>query len=427
MASARQEMLGRIIDTALTNDPPFERRPRFIDDAAAADYMSRLRKHGKMAMDAELHDATYGDDAPTLKQRIALARLRTRAWKGDVKAQQALNALASKTTLMGWSIKPWKWGSHKQSANDIRLAKMRAAQKRLQSARAKAAAADAETEAEQRTQQAIADAADAEADAADAEATAKEQKMRTAEAEANPDSIPSADADTADAAQGWGFRSAFKKLGHGLKKGLTTYNPAYRIAKKGFDVTAKRFLPNRDAQKAKMVKSLYKRLWFEHANWLALQDLNAGLPLKPREQYELVAKLWAKAELAKQHLPTQFAVSDATVLGSAILPEIMGSWWNPLSWFGAQSQTVLVNTQDKRSATGPDGQPAEAPDGTMDPNALPYAPSTDPSANVPADGSPDVSTGLDYEIDPEGARQLATSAATTAKNLRAASLLGMMR
>ena len=46
--------------------------------------------------------------------------------------------------------------------------------------------------AEQRAQQAIADAADAEADAADAEAAAKEEKMKTAEAEANPDSIPSA-------------------------------------------------------------------------------------------------------------------------------------------------------------------------------------------------------------------------------------------
>jgi len=101
MPSARQVMLGKIIDTVLTNDPPFERRLRFIDDADAADYMSRLRKHGKNAMDAELHDATYGDDAPTPKQRIAIAKLRTRAWKGDVNAQQALNALASKTTLMG--------------------------------------------------------------------------------------------------------------------------------------------------------------------------------------------------------------------------------------------------------------------------------------------------------------------------------------
>ena len=184
-----------------------------------------------------------------------------------------------------------------------------------------------------------------------------------------------------DTDSGWGLRSAFRKVGRGLKKGLTTYNPAYRIAKKGFDMTARRFLPNRDAQKARMVKSLYRRLWFEHANWLALQDQKAGLALKPRAQYEQVSRLWAKGEIAKQGLPTALAVDTSS--GS----DAMGAWWNPLSWFGAQSQTVMVNTQDKRSATGPDGQPVQSPDGMMDPNAPPYDPSTDPSTSSPADPS----------------------------------------
>jgi len=189
-------------------------------------------------------------------------------------------------------------------------------------------------------------------------------------------------ADTDDQ-MGWGFKSMFKKVGRGLKKGLTTYNPAYRVAKKGFKMTAGRFMPNRDAQKAKMVKSLYNRLWFEHANWLGVQDQNAGLALKPRDQYEMVAKLWAKNEIAKQGLPTQFATD--TTSGS----DVIGSWWNPLSWFGSQSQTVMVNTADKRAAVGPDGQPVQTPDGMMDPNAPQpgaYDPSTDPSA-APSDPS----------------------------------------
>ena len=123
---------------------------------------------------------------------------------GESPLQKAFNYAAAPVKLAGddsgWSIKPWKWGSHKQSANDVRLAKMKAAAKRAKAAKAKAAAADAETEAEQRAQQAIADAADAEADAADAEAMAKEQQMKTAEAEANPDSIPTA---AGDFAGGW--------------------------------------------------------------------------------------------------------------------------------------------------------------------------------------------------------------------------------
>jgi hypothetical protein len=392
-------MLGKIIDTALAApDRPFERRPRFIDDAAHNDYMSRLAAHGKKAMDAELHDATYGDDAPTPKQRIALAKLRTRAWKGDVKAQKALNALASKTALVdGWSIKPWKWGKKSPSAQDVRLAKMRAAQKRLQASRAKAAAADAETEAEQRTQQAIADAADAEADAADAEAAAKQARMQTAEAEANPDSIPSADADIADAAQGWGFRSAFRKVGRGLKK-------AGHMATMPLSMAA-RFVPGRDTRKARLVRNTYRKMWYEHANWLAIQDKNAGLPLKPRADYEYVAKLWAKQQMKKNKLPTNFAVTGADILGAQILgPGIMGSWFWPFGNFLNFARTTVNNTADKRADAPPEEQQsdAEQPDYSADAAAL----------NVPpSDGPPDDGSGDDYEFDPDAARQLAASTA----------------
>ncbi len=40
MASARRVMLGKLIDTAFSlPDRPFERRPRFVNSAAADDYM----------------------------------------------------------------------------------------------------------------------------------------------------------------------------------------------------------------------------------------------------------------------------------------------------------------------------------------------------------------------------------------------------
>jgi hypothetical protein len=400
-------MLGKIIDTALAApDRPFERRARFIDDAAHNDYMFRLAKHGAKAMDAELHDATYGDDAPTPKQRIALAKLRTRAWRGDVKAQHALNALASKTALVeGWSIKPWKWGKKSPSAQDVRLAKMRAAAKRAQAARAKAAAADAETEAEQRTQQAIADAADAEADAADAEATAKEQKMRTAEAEANPDSIPSA-------AEGWGFRSAFRKIGRGIKKaGSAATSPIKKVGS-----LAARFAPGQQARKAKLLRNTYKKLWYEHANWLAIQDKNAGLPLKPRADYEMVAKLWAKDQMKQNKLPTSFVLSGADILGGQMLgPELMGSWYWPFGNLLNFSRTTINNTSDKRADAPPEEQQADAENPGY--SELP------PEGSAPPDSSPeDGSTGDDYEFDPDGARQFAVS--TTLKNPQAtASLL----
>jgi hypothetical protein len=325
-----------------------------------------------------------------------------------VKAQRALNALASKTALVsGWSIKPWKWGKKKQSANDIRLAKMRAAAKRAQAARAKAAAADAETEAEQRTQQALADAADAEADAADAEAMAKEQQMKTAEAEANPDSIPSA-----DDAQGWGFRSAFRKVGRGLKKaGRMATSPV-----KKFGGLASRFMPGQAARKAKLLRNTYKKLWYEHANWLARQDKAAGIPLKPRANYEYVAKLWAKAEMKKNKLPTSFAMTGADILGAQILgPELVGSWYWPFGNLLNFSRTTINNTSDKRVDSPPEEQQADSENPGY--SELP------PEGSAPPDGSPDdgSTAGDEYEVDPDAARQLATS--TALKNPKATAAL----
>ena len=73
-----------------------------------------------------------------------------------------------------------------QSAEQVRLGRLKAARDRARAAQARARAADAQSEAEYRAQQNLAAAADAEADAADAEATAKEAAMLTAEAQYLP-------------------------------------------------------------------------------------------------------------------------------------------------------------------------------------------------------------------------------------------------
>jgi hypothetical protein len=86
-------------------------------------------------------------------------------------------------------VKPLDWTAQKlgitskssPSAQQVRLQRLQAAQKRIAAAEARARAADAETDAERRVQEQEAAAAQAEADAADAAATATEAKELTAE------------------------------------------------------------------------------------------------------------------------------------------------------------------------------------------------------------------------------------------------------
>ena len=158
---------------------------------------------------------------------------------------------------------------------------------------------------------------------------------------------------------------------------------AYKYGKKGVTAplslaktAAKKFVPSRDAGKAKIVRNLYNRLVTEHANYLGVQDQQAGKPVQSPSYYQSISKPWAKQQIARGGLPTSLVVSGADVLGADLCgSDVCGSWWNPMSWFGAQSQTVMVNTQGQRSAVGPDGQP-------VDPSA------TDPSATDPSLADP---------------------------------------
>ena len=198
-----------------------------------------------------------------------------------------------------------------------------------------------------------------------------------------------------DTDSGWGFHS----LTHGLRKGFSKgihlatkpISMSARLAKRGVSMTAsmtRHFIPSRDGGKAKLVKSLYKKLWFEHANWLATQDQNAGRPLQPRASYEATAKDWARNEIAREKLPMQYAVDDTSGSG-------MGAWFWPFSWFQGKTKVVLNNTADARSPDAPGAQPAQAPEGMdpsmVSPDAATMDPSMDPSmASPPPEGDPNM-------------------------------------
>ena len=163
---------------------------------------------------------------------------------------------------------------------------------------------------------------------------------------------------------GWGFKSLVHHLNpvtH-LKhlNPLSQLRMAKRMATMPFRLVRK-FVPGRDGGKARLVQNAYRKLWYEHANWLATQDKAAGVPLKTRAEYEYVAKLWAKNELAKQNLPTSYAVGAADALKTSIMgADIVGSWWNPLSWFSTKVNVVVNNTAGQRADQPPDEQAAQA-------------------------------------------------------------------
>jgi len=148
---------------------------------------------------------------PTEQQQLAY--MMKLAKQGNPAAIKAIEQLRQQGySVMGWGIsdafkavtspiwkpakylgKGLKWTGKKlgiikgkASPEQVRMARLKSAQKRAQAAQARARAADAQSEAEYRVQQQLASAADAEADAADAEATAKEAQMQTAEAEYIP-------------------------------------------------------------------------------------------------------------------------------------------------------------------------------------------------------------------------------------------------
>jgi hypothetical protein len=185
-----------------------------------------------------------------------------------------------------------------------------------------------------------------------------------------------------DSESGFGFKRAFRKIGRGLKKSMKV--AAFPMTK--VMSTAAHFIPGRDARKARLVKNTYKKLWYEHANWLALQDKNAGIPLKPRGDYERVSKLWAVDQMRQHKLPTNFSTSGADILGAQILGnEIVGSWAWPFGNFLNFSRTTVKDTADKRASQPPveqadQSQPPQMDD-VNDPSLAIATPDSEPPAS----------------------------------------------
>ena len=190
-----------------------------------------------------------------------------------------------------------------------------------------------------------------------------------------------------DSESGFGFRRAFKKLGHGIRKaGSMATSPIKKVGS-----LAAHLIPGDKARKARLLRNTYRKLWYEHANWLAHQDKAANLPLKPRTDYEMVAKLWAKDQMKQNKLPTSFDTSGADVLGAQILgANFVGSWFWPFGNLLNFSRTTVNNTSDKRADAPPDEQ-SDAAKPDFQPIDDPSAPDgAQPSSPDDQQGEPDM-------------------------------------
>jgi hypothetical protein len=199
---------------------------------------------------------------------------------------------------------------------------------------------------------------------------------------------------------GWGLPglSSIKKLTKRIPGGkfvgrlASTPLNAAKWAGKKVASTAMKFVPGRDAGKAKLVKGAYSKLLTQHANWLGLQDQKAGRRVQPASVYRQQSKAWAVAQLKQAGLPTSTQVSGADVLGADFVgADVMGSWYNPFSWFAnlidvmfngrAKQQMSTVGPDQSQSATDEYGNPVDSsttdqstqqsPDGTNTTEAYP--------------------------------------------------------
>jgi len=138
---------------------------------------------------------------------------------------------------------------------------------------------------------------------------------------------------------------SLRKIGRGLRRaGRGIVKAPVKLAKSA----ARKFVPGRDARKAKMVKALNAKLVKEHANFLHMKDLRRGVK-RPHGLYVAASKPWARAQISKAGLPT--SLSDTGGGGDDILgAAFIGTWWNPASWFSRKAKYVLVNTEGQRLA-----------------------------------------------------------------------------
>lgn len=156
---------------------------------------------------------------------------------------------------------------------------------------------------------------------------------------------------------GFSFKKIGRSIGRGVKRGVRTVRKAPMKGLKKIAKGMKKFVPSRDRGKAQIVKNLHRKLTVKHANWLAVQDKKAGRPVQPRSAYLALSKAWSKDKIQKGGLPVSFAMGRDEILGADIIgSDVMGSWWNPFSWFRKKSQQITDENQSELSDEYADGQ-----------------------------------------------------------------------
>src|SRR5579872_2079312 len=211
---------------------------------------------------------------------------------------------------------------------------------------------------------------------------------------------------------GWGIPGFIKKAVHGVEHAAgKVANVAERGLAAPFSLAAKVFNPGRDKQKAALLRATNAKLINGHAAWLMTQDVKSGRPKQSKVAYLNASKTWAKTQLQRGGLPTSYTSGEVatTILGA----DVMGSWWNPFSWFQSRTNYVLQNAQGQmismNQAQWDAYQGTLAAQSTQPPGTPPDASSVDPATGLPLDpttGQPiDPSTG--QPMDPATAAQYA--------------------
>jgi hypothetical protein len=154
---------------------------------------------------------------------------------------------------------------------------------------------------------------------------------------------------------GWSFRRALRKVGRGISRGAR--GAARGIARGARGVaslprsawkTVSSFIPGRDRGKAAIVKRLNAKLIRERANFLQIKDLRAGVQ-RPRAAYVQRAKPWSRAQIKRVGLPTKLAGNGSETASAILGDDVVGDWWNPLSWFSEKEEEATANTEQERA------------------------------------------------------------------------------
>lgn len=218
---------------------------------------------------------------------------------------------------------------------------------------------------------------------------------------------------------GWGFSS----LTHAISRAAKGVEHAALAPARLAAGLVKKFVPGRDAQKAALIKKTNARLTQGRANFLQMADVKNGIKNRPRSYYVAQAQQWSRSKLANAGLPTSFTTGEvaATILGNQ--EAMMGSWWNPFSWFQSKVNYVVADAQGQitemdsgsfnnwlqQQQAGGAGQPQQVdqygnPISPTDPSQAYAAAPTDPSQMAPMDPSQMAPTDPSMYAAPDGSQ-----------------------